>query len=362
VQSLRKQIDSVAPSDAPVLLLGESGTGKELVARAIHRRSPRREAALVAINMAAIPTELASAELFGARRGAYTGADRDKAGYFMQAEGGTLFMDEIGAASPSVQTQLLRVLETGEIQPAGGGIRAVLLRVISATDANLDDAEQGFSKALRHRLGGLELRLPPLRERRDDIGRLVVHFLQHYFTEAGAGDQLQKSFEDPPVVARWSVLLAAMAAYPWPGNVRELRNFCRQVVLFSEGTGTLLIPDNALESLAPPASDGREQPSEPAGDGGTYRKASRLSDDEVCEAMKSVSFEISRAARELNVARPSLYKRIESVPGLRLTSDLSIAELEEAFRESGGEPELGAQLLQVSRSALQRRWRALELL
>src|SRR6185436_13729067 len=174
-------------------LRGETGTGKELLARAIHQASSRRAAPYFALNMAAIPASLAAAELFGAAKGAFTGADRRRVGYFGRAQGGTLFLDEIGELPADLQPLLLRVLENGEIQPVGGEeTLRVDVRILAATDANLESAiEEGrFRAPLFHRLSGYELRLPSLRERRDDIGRLFIHFLRQELAALGEADRL----------------------------------------------------------------------------------------------------------------------------------------------------------------------------
>jgi two-component system nitrogen regulation response regulator GlnG len=372
LQKLRAQICQLALSDAPVLLLGESGSGKELVARAIHRRSLRQDVDMLAINMAAIPTELAASELFGAGRGAYTGADRKKAGYFQCADGGTLFMDEIGETPVAVQPQLLRALESGEVQPAGGGICTVDVRIISATDAELDHGgERFFSTALRHRLGALELRLPSLAERRDDIGRLLFHFLSCFEGDSGVPGRVQQGLSDPTVAAQWALLLSSMAMYDWPGNVRELRNYCGQIALATASADKLSLPDNILRTLAanpqrsasePEATGVRESlPNDPS-EHRRYRAASVLDDEEVHAAMSAAVWEVAAAARELNVSRPALYKRLERIPTIRLASDIPVAELQEAWHRCGGEVERAVALLEVSRTALQQRWRALDLL
>ena len=175
---VRRAIAQCAEIEADVLLLGESGTGKEIVAQAIHQKSTRSQSRLVNVNMSAIPVSLAASELFGHTKGAYTGADGDKLGYFRQAEGGTLFLDEIGDTPVEIQPQLLRVLEAREVQPVGGAPHKVNVRLISASDIDLDEAvkEADFRNALRHRLGAYEIHLPPLRERQGDIARLLLHF------------------------------------------------------------------------------------------------------------------------------------------------------------------------------------------
>ena len=235
---LCRQIARVADLNVPVLLRGESGTGKELVAAALHRASSRRDRPFLALNMGALPASLAAAELFGATRGAYTGAEHARRGYFRRAHGGTLFLDEIGEASQEVQPLLLRALESGEIQPLGSEETArVDVRVVAATDADLEQAVAAgrFRAPLLHRLGGYAIRLPPLRERRDDIGRLFFHFLREELAVVGEERRLADPGPDaqpwPP--AAW---IARFAAAPWPGNVRQLRNVARSLAIESRGS------------------------------------------------------------------------------------------------------------------------------
>jgi two-component system nitrogen regulation response regulator GlnG len=334
-------------TDTAVLLFGESGTGKELVARALHRQSDRSQLPMVAVNMAAIPEELAASELFGVSRGAYTGAESDRQGYFRQASGGTLFLDEIGACSVSVQPQLLRALEEGEIQTPGGRVNRIDVRIIAATDSSLDAQASGFSLALRHRLAGFEIHLPPLRERCEDLGRLMLHLLPELLRT----DQDQ----DPLLIGRWACLIQDFAVYQWPGNVRELRNFCEQISLASAGTGGLSVPESVdLAVRASPAGE-----TSPAAI--PYRPTPNLSDGEVRDALESAQFEISRAARELEISRQTLYRRIEAIEGLRVVSDIPSAEIEAVYHECKGVSEVAAARLQVSRAGLIRRWRALDL-
>ena len=336
VQVIRRLLARVAERDVPVLLLGESGTGKELVASSLHARSRRRSKPLVTVNMAAIPPDLAAAELFGVRRGAYTGADSDRLGYFREADGGTLFLDEVGACGAGVQAQLLRALQQGEVQSPGGGSYRVDVRILAATDA---DPRLSFSTALRHRLGGFELRLPPLRERRSDIGRLLVHFLPARLFD-GVADK-------PREVSRFADLVTRMALYDWPGNVRELANVCRQVDIAS--VGGLSLP--AGISLEP----------KPVGAATRYQPGSRPSDDDIRNAMLAARWEISRAARDLQISRQALYRRLESIPELRSTADIPGPEVESAWHECKGDVEQAALRLQVSAAALRRRWRAMDL-
>jgi two-component system nitrogen regulation response regulator GlnG len=348
LQRIRAQIGRVSVTDTPVLLFGESGTGKELVARALHRQSARSQAPLVAVNMAAIPEELAASELFGVSRGAFTGADSDRQGYFQRASGGTLFLDEIGACSVSVQPQLLRALQEGEIQTPGGRVEHIDLRIIAATDATLDTHAAGFSLALRHRLAGFEIHLPPLRERVEDLGRLMLHMLPELL--APGQDQ------DPLVTGQWASLFQDFSVYDWPGNVRELRNFCEQISMASADTGGLSIPENIDRAV-------RSGPVAGASDSTVPRQvATSLSDGDIRKAMASAQFEISRAARELEISRQTLYRRIEAMGDLRVVSDIPSAEIEAVYHECKGASELAAARLQVSRTGLIRRWRALDLI
>ncbi|MEP5764734.1 MAG: sigma 54-interacting transcriptional regulator [Halieaceae bacterium] len=348
LQQVRSMIMRVAAAPTPVLLLGESGTGKELVARAIHDHSARCAHPLVAVNMAAIPGELAPAELFGVRAGAFTGADTDRDGYFREADGGTLFLDEIGACTSSVQAQLLRALEQGEIQSPGGSTEQVDVRVLAATDADLEGSEGGFSTALRHRLGGFEIQLPPLRERREDLGRLLQYFLPSSLLQAAA--------VSPRMVAQWVMLVQQLADYNWPGNVRELANFCQQISIASGAHDQLLVPANIYAALSSQRSSaGKRARNNP-------KPATDLSDNEVREAMMAAQWEISGAARDLQVSRQALYRRIQLTPGLRVTADIPAVEIEAAYHECKGAVDAAAMHLQVSRAALRRRWRAMELI
>lgn len=335
LQRLRALVSAVAERDTSVLLLGESGTGKELLARAIHARSERRERELVSVNVAAIPAELAAAELFGVRRGAFTGAEADRSGYFGAADGGTLFLDEIGACDPGIQPQLLRALQQGEIQSPGGGTRRVDVRILAATDANLDDQ---FSKALRYRLGGVEMSLPPLRERREDIGRLLRHFLPAtVFEETG---------NTPAAMTRWADLVTRLALHDWPGNVRELANICQRLELGGQDPLREIV--DALHGAA--SSNARAAATRPA-----------PSDEQVCDALLAARWEVAKAARELRISRQALYRRMEAIPQLRTAADIPSAEITSAYYACEGDLERAALQLQVSRTALRRRWRALDL-
>ncbi len=227
MRELFRAIGRVAASGLNALITGETGTGKELVARALHRESPRAGEVFVALNTAAIPSELLESELFGHEAGAFTGAARRHAGRFEQAEGGTLFLDEIGDMPLALQTRLLRVLAAGEFYRVGGRelIKADV-RVIAATHQDLEAkaASGEFRADLLHRLDVLRLQVPPLRERREDIPRLAEHFLAQASIEAGLEP---KRF----VVAA----LDALREFSWPGNVRQLENVCRRLAVLASG-------------------------------------------------------------------------------------------------------------------------------
>ncbi|THF63823.1 nitrogen regulation protein NR(I) [Pseudothauera nasutitermitis] len=227
MQEVFRAIGRLSQSHATVLINGESGTGKELVARALHRHSPRREAPFIAINTAAIPRDLLESELFGHERGSFTGAATQRRGRFEQAEGGTLFLDEIGDMPPELQTRLLRVLSDGHFYRVGGHqpIKANV-RVIAATHQNLEDrVRQGlFREDLFHRLNVIRLRLPALRERREDIPILVRHFLQKSAQDLGV---------EPKRISE--VALKYLQALPFQGNVRQLENLCHWLTVMAPG-------------------------------------------------------------------------------------------------------------------------------
>ncbi|OBS09391.1 nitrogen regulation protein NR(I) [Acidihalobacter prosperus] len=227
MQEVFRAIGRLARSNITVLITGESGTGKELVARALHRHSPRAAGPYIALNTAAIPRDLLESELFGHERGAFTGAQAQRRGRFEQADGGTLFLDEIGDMPAELQTRLLRVLADGEFYRVGGHtpIR-VDVRIIAATHQDLEKrVKEGlFREDLFHRLNVIRIRIPPLRERSEDIPLLLDHFLKQ------AADELQASPKSPrPEVSEY------LRRYQWPGNVRELENTCRWLTVMASG-------------------------------------------------------------------------------------------------------------------------------
>jgi two-component system nitrogen regulation response regulator GlnG len=227
MRELFRAIGRLAQAPLSVLITGETGTGKELVARALHRESPRAKAPFVALNTAAIPAELLESELFGHEAGAFTGATRRHGGRFEQADGGTLFLDEIGDMPAPLQTRLLRVLAEGEFFRVGGReLIRVDVRVIAATHQDLDKlvADGRFRADLLHRLDVVRLRLPPLRERREDIARLAAHFLANAALRFNA-----------PRKKLSANALRLLEAHAWPGNVRELENLCWRLAALAPG-------------------------------------------------------------------------------------------------------------------------------
>jgi DNA-binding NtrC family response regulator len=225
IREVLEQVRQVAATGVPVLVLGETGTGKELVARALHEQSPRRDRPFVAVNCGSIPEPLLEAELFGFRRGAFTGATRDKLGLFEHAHGGTLLLDEIGDMPLGIQVKLLRALETGEVRPLGSNeSKLVDVRIVSATHRDLEGsvAEGRFRSDLLYRLNTVTIAVPPLRRRRVDIPFLAQHFAEVF----GAGQARRITLSEE--------FLESLADYDFPGNVRELRNSVERAIALSQ--------------------------------------------------------------------------------------------------------------------------------
>jgi two-component system response regulator AtoC len=227
MQEVYKLIGRVAASEASVLICGETGTGKELVADVIHENSMRAGQALVKVNCAALPETLLESELFGHEKGSFTGATAQRKGRFELADGGTIFLDEVGEMSPNTQKKLLRVLQQGEFQRVGGSeVLYCNVRVIAATNKNLErEVEEGrFRDDLYYRLNVIRITMPPLRERREDIPLLTAHFLDRMRYRPGL----------PPTKISEEALRLLMD-YSWPGNVRQLENAIERAVVFSQG-------------------------------------------------------------------------------------------------------------------------------
>jgi formate hydrogenlyase transcriptional activator len=243
LQEVLRQVEQVAPTDATVLIQGETGTGKELIARAIHRRSRYRDRPLVKVNCATLPAGLVESELFGHEKGAFTGAVARQIGRFERADGGTMFLDEIGELPFELQAKLLRVLQEGEFERVGGShTLTVNVRVIAATNRDLATAVQAgsFRADLFYRLHVFPLMLPPLRERQDDIPLLVECFLARMAKKLG---KALKGLSDES--------MARVMRYSWSGNVRELQNVIERAAILARGP--IVEIDDALEQRLPPS-------------------------------------------------------------------------------------------------------------
>jgi two-component system NtrC family response regulator len=287
-------IAKAAGSTANAIIAGESGTGKELVARALHFHSPRAAGPFVALNCAAIPTNLLEAELFGHVRGAFTGAIRDREGKFEEADGGTLFLDEVAELPLEMQAKLLRVLEDKKVSRLGGkGEAAVDFRLVASTNKKLEQliAEKAFREDLYYRLNVLPVELPPLRERREDVPLLVSHF----FKKLGA-PELRISAEG----------MTLLSAYPFPGNVRELENICEQLVVMRRGDeiGGTDLPDKVRNYRPEKPKLFFEPPEE-----GIHLE--ELEKELIRFALDKFGGNQTKAAQYLGITRPTLIYRLE---------------------------------------------------
>ncbi|MCZ6915589.1 MAG: sigma-54 dependent transcriptional regulator [Gemmatimonadetes bacterium] len=298
MQHVRWLITQVAPTHSRVLITGESGTGKELVARALHEQSGRAGERMVIVNCAAIPATLVESELFGHERGAFTGAVSRRRGRFAAADGGTLFLDEVGDLGLDAQAKLLRVLETGIIEPVGGDTQfEVDVRVIAATNHDLERkvAEEGFRADLFYRLNVFPIHVPPLRDRPGDIPPLVTHLAGQVSARIG---RRPAAFAEPAV--------QRLAAHSWPGNVRELANIVERLAIMA-GDGA--ITEDHVEA----AIGGAVAPSTP----GEFRLPVRLSvaleayeAELIREAIGAAGGNVADAARKLHTDRANLYRRM----------------------------------------------------
>jgi two-component system nitrogen regulation response regulator NtrX len=294
------RVEKVAPTDARVLVTGENGTGKELVARAIHRLSPRADKTFVEVNCAAIPSELIESELFGHMKGSFTGAHEDRAGKFELADGGTLFLDEIGDMSLQAQAKVLRALQEGIVTRVGGAKPIqVDVRVLAATNKDLEEEIKGgrFREDLYYRLNVIPLHVPPLRERREDIAMLVRHFVETYAREA--------NLRPKPVTDE---ALERMQRMDWPGNVRELRNTVERLLILASGA-TVTVDD--VELLV----GGRMKGGGLSGDllgCTTFQEFKEAAERAfILQKLRENDWNVSETARLLDMPRSNLYKKIE---------------------------------------------------
>ncbi len=291
----------VAPKDVTVLFTGPSGAGKDVAATALHAHSRRADKPFVRFNAAAIPTELAESELFGHVKGAFTGAQSAKAGYFQQADGGTLFIDEIGELPLAIQAKLLRALQSGEVQPVGGRPEHVDARLVAATNRDLAaEAKAGrFREDLFYRLNVVPIRVPPLRERPEDVEPLLHSFVRQYVERYG---MTQVQIEP--------ALVEAMRSHPWPGNVRELENTVARLLA--------LAPDERLtlslwRSLAEPRPTMEGTGSAKGDPGPSFPLRARVETFEreiIAEQFSASNNNQSETARRLGVSRPALVEKL----------------------------------------------------
>ena len=290
-----QMVKKVAATSSPVLLTGETGTGKELLASALHALSPRAGGPFVAVNMAAITETLAESELFGHTRGSFTGAHADKKGRFEQADRGTLFMDEIGELPFDLQTKLLRVLQSGEVDRVGGTTpRKVDVRIVAATNRDLEEevAAKRFREDLYYRLNVVQITLPPLRERPNDVELLAQHFLKHFAAQAGK-----------PIVGFSARAMETLRRQEWRGNVRDLRNAVERAVVFAEGQ---VITEADLSLTASPPTAGRAII---AGAGGRDISG----DGAFLDVMRELRFEIDAVAQRLGISRGTVASRFKGI-------------------------------------------------
>jgi len=304
MQKVFQRMEKIVETDSTILILGESGTGKELVAKALHFNGPRKDKPYVAINCGAIPSELLESELFGHVKGSFTGAVSDKAGKFEVANGGTIFLDEIGTMPQHLQTKLLRVLQEQEIERVGSSKALKLnVRVISATNANLqEEVRQGrFRDDLFYRLNVIPIELPPLRDRREDISVLVRHFLQKICHEMRR-----------PVMNISPAAMRALEAYNWPGNVREIENVVERIVALTDGN--MIHPSDLPEGIGKVAIDGHQDLYAPrvTSDGVDMPQViSGIEKRLISEALEMGKGVKARAARMLGINRTTLVEKMK---------------------------------------------------
>jgi len=293
IQEVFSAIRKVATTDVPVLITGESGTGKELVARAIHRLSPRNNGPFVVINCGAIPENLLESELFGHEKGAFTGAHTRRKGRFESAHGGTLFLDEIGELPMSLQVKLLRFLQDQKIERVGGREQISLdVRVLAATNRELKQAidEERFREDLYYRISVVTVNLPPLRDRQGDVLLLANAFLQRFSMEL----KKKVSAFNPPAIN-------ALMSYPWPGNIREMENRIKRAVIMAEGTK--VTPADLEINTSPTGQENL-----------TLKEAKeKVERDLVQDALARHKDNITKTSQELGISRPTLYELMDKL-------------------------------------------------
>jgi sigma-54 specific flagellar transcriptional regulator A len=363
--SLKRLIESVAHSDATVLIIGESGTGKELVAKSLHDCSPRAEKNLVPVNCGAIPRELIESELFGHKRGSFTGAVADRVGRFELAHGGTLFLDEIGDLALDMQVKLLRAIQERVVEPVGGGKPVkVDVRVVAATHKDLEqEVEAGrFREDLYYRLNVLPLATPPLRERREDVPALVRHFAK-----------LHASRGQPPIEPS-PALIEALMGYPWPGNIRELSNLMARFSALFAGRKVCLkdIPREMLPKglrNAPGVEDTPTVRAAPPSDTTASARVTQTQEPDEQDALLGITSPaepiVAKPSRPLvapgdynpvedliSLAQGAPLVVLDGVPLKKRMTDIERALIEQALEQADGNVSKTARLLSVQRTTL----------
>jgi DNA-binding NtrC family response regulator len=331
ILGIAEVVRRVAPTDATVLITGESGTGKELVAEAIHRLSTRRHQRFVPVHCGAIPEDLLESEMFGHEKGAFTGAVASRIGRFRIADGGTIFLDEIGEMYSKLQVKILRVLEDGRFEPVGSvTTQQADVRIIAATNRNLHDAvaARTFREDLYYRLRVVPIEMPPLRRRREDIPLLVHHFLCQLHT--------QKALPECQVT---DDTMEALVQYSWPGNVRELKNILEQMVVLGSGNGVLTVADLPphLTTTQPAGADPRAAAPWEFGPQGIdfYHEMEVIEDRIIAQALRLSAGNKKEAARLLRVNRTTL---LEKLKRKRQQDGLLARLLSEGFPRAGIAP------------------------
>ena len=298
MKALRQQIGLTGPTNGRVLIYGESGTGKELVARALHASGPRSGRPFVEVNCAAIPEELIESEMFGHRKGSFTGANEDKTGKFQKADGGTLFLDEVGDMSLKTQSKVLRVLEEQRVEPLGSSAPVTVdVRVIAATNKKLEEeiARNAFREDLFYRLNVIPFYVPALRERTEDIPILAAHFLAAFCDEYG---KKQKEFS--------AGAMDVLMAYPWPGNVRELKNLVERLVI--------VCPSPKIETHHLPPEVFRGAPRSPQKPYESLQEARSAYEREfVLRKLEENRWNMTKAAQALGLERSHLYRKMRAL-------------------------------------------------
>ena len=309
MQQVDRLVSKVAITNSTVLITGESGTGKGIVARLIHEQSPRAEMPFIPVNCSAIPENLLESEFFGHTKGAFTGADRAHKGLFTQADRGTIFLDEIGELPMHLQTKLLHIIEDKQIRPVGGEqTRTVDVRIIAATNRNLKEMVRAgkFREDLYFRLSMFHIHMPPLRERRSDIGGLIRHLLHNVGVASPGGEALEIDPDTENI----------LQSYSWPGNVRQLENVINRAYILADGGRVRLVdlpPEISHQGVA------RETSDMPAvGDGSLRDRMRRTEANFIAKALEDAGGDRKIAALRLGISHSSLYRKIEDLMSMGL--------------------------------------------